>query len=157
MYNTLFGELWEDRGGLANEDDYMARREEYKAELPDGVLVLTAGVDVQDDRLEYEVVGWGLRKENWGIRRGMILGRPDSPEVWQQLDEVLTKVYRFGNGKGLRISMTFVDDGGHFTQETRLECARRISMRVFDCKGYGGDGRPYTSPPKKVNTVRSVL
>ena len=153
VYNTLFGELWEDRGGLANEDDYMARREEYAAELPDGVLVLTMGVDVQDDRLEYEVVGWGLRKENWGIRRGIILGRPDTPEVWAQLDEIVTKVYRFGNGKGLRISMTFVDDGGHFTQEVRAQCARRLNMRVFDCKGFGGDGRPYTSPPKKVKIV----
>ena len=153
VYNTLFGELWEDRGGLANEDDYMARREEYTAELPDGVLVLTMGVDVQDDRLEYEVIGWGLRKENWGIRRGIILGRPDTPEVWEQLDELVARVYRFGNGKGLRISMTFVDDGGHFTQEVRLRCAQRIGKRVFDCKGYGGDGRPYTSPPKKVKIV----
>ena len=153
VYNTLFGELWEDRGGLANEDDYLARREEYKAELPEGVLVLTMGVDVQDDRLEYEVVGWGIRKENWGIRRGVILGRPDTPEVWQQLDELVERVYRFENGKGLRISMTFVDDGGHFTQEVRMQCARRIGKRVFDCKGYGGDGRPYTSPPKKVKIV----
>jgi len=153
VYNTLFGELWEDRGGLANEDDYMARREEYTAELPDGVLVLTMGVDVQDDRLEYEVIGWGLRKENWGIRRGIILGRPDTPEVWEQLDELVARVYRFGNGKGLRISMTFVDDGGHFTQEVRLRCAQRIGKRVFDCKGYGGDGKPYTSPPKKVKIV----
>ena len=153
VYNTLFGELWEDRGGLANEDDYLARREEYKAELPEGVLVLTMGVDVQDDRLEYEVVGWGVRKENWGIRRGVILGRPDTPEVWEQLDELIDRVYRFGNGKGLRISMTFVDDGGHFTQEVRLRCAQRIGKRVFDCKGYGGDGKPYTSPPKKVKIV----
>ncbi len=153
VYNTLFGELWEDRGGLANEDDYMARREEYTAELPDGVLVLTMGVDVQDDRLEYEIIGWGLRKENWGIRRGIILGRPDTPEVWAQLDELVKRVYRFGDGKGLRISMTFVDDGGHFTQEVRLRCAQRIGMRVFDCKGYGGDGKPYTSPPKKVKIV----
>ena len=153
VYNTLFGELWEERGGLANEDDYLARREEYKADLPDGVLVLTCGVDVQDDRLEYEVVGWGIRKENWGIRRGVLMGRPDTPEPWSARDEIITRVYRYESGKGLRISMTFVDDGGHFTQETRLECAKRFGMRVFDCKGYGGDGRPYTSPPKKVKIV----
>ena len=153
VYNTLFGELWEERGGLANEDDYLSRREEYKAELPHGVLVLTMGVDVQDDRLEYEIVGWGVRKENWGIRRGIILGRPDTPEVWEQLDELIDRVYRFENGKGLRISMTFVDDGGHFTQEVRLRCAQRIGKRVFDCKGFAGDGKPYTSPPKKVKIV----
>jgi len=153
VYNTLFGELWEDRGGLATEDDYLGRREEYTAELPDGVLVLTAGVDVQDDRLEYEVVGWGLRKENWGIRRGVLMGRPDDPEVWKQLDDVIDHVYRYGSGKGLRISMTFVDDGGHFTQYTRWEVSRRIGERMFDCKGFWGDGRPFTSPPKKVNIM----
>ena len=152
-YNTLFGELWEDRGGLENEDEYMARREDYKAELPDGVLVLTCGVDVQDDRLEYEVVGWGLRKENWGIRRGQIMGRPDDPEVWQALDDIINRVYRYESGKGLRISMTMVDDGGHFTMNTRINCAARIGKRVFDCKGFAGDGKPFTSPPKKVNIM----
>ena len=49
--------------------------------------------------------------------------------------------------------MTFVDDGGHFTQEVRLNCSKRIGMRVFDCKGFFGDGKPYTSPPKKVKIV----
>lgn len=153
VYNTIFGELWEDRGGLADEDEYLARREEYKAELPEGVLVLTMGVDVQDDRLEYEVVGWGLRKENWGIKRGVLMGRPDDPTVWEMLDDIIRHVYRYEDGKGLRISITFVDDGGHFTQEVRLRCAQRIGWRVFDCKGYGGDGKPYTSPPKKVNIM----
>ena len=47
----------------------MGRRETYEAELPDGVLVLTCGVDTQDDRLEYEVLGHGRWGEKWGIRR----------------------------------------------------------------------------------------
>ena len=152
-YNTLFGELWEERGGLEDEDSFLARREEYRAELPDGVLVLTCGVDVQDDRLEYEVVGWGVRKENWGIKRGQLMGRPDDPETWAMLDDVINHVYRYENGKGLRISMTFVDDGGHFTMNTRLNCAARIGKKVFDCKGFAGDGKPYTSPPKKVQIL----
>ena len=59
VYNTRFGELWEDRGDLEDEESVMARREEYEAELPEGVLVLTCGVDTQDDRLEFEVVGHG--------------------------------------------------------------------------------------------------
>ena len=153
VYNTLFGELWEDRGGLADEDDYLARREEYKAELPDGVLVLTAGVDVQDDRLEYEVVGWGLRKENWGIRRGQLMGKPDDPSLWERLDDILQHQYSFADGKTLRISNTFVDDGGHYTMNTRMECAKRQSKSVFDCKGFWGMGRQYVSPPKKENIL----
>ena len=153
VYNTRFGELWEDRGGLADEDEYMARREEYKADLPNGVLVLTCGVDVQDDRLEYEVVGWGLRKENWGIKKGQIMGKPDDPYTWQRLDDILTHVYRYEDGKGLRISTTFVDDGGHFTMDTRIQCRARVGMRVFDCKGIPGQGRPYVTEPKQVKIL----
>lgn len=153
VYNTRFGELWEDRDGLEDEDAYMERREEYGAELPPNVLVLTCGVDVQDDRLEYEVIGWGVRSESWGIKRGQIFGRPDSPDVWEMLDNVLTHVYRYKNEKGLKISITFIDDGGHFTQDVRRNCAKRIGMRVFDCKGFPGDGRPYTAPPKKVRIM----
>ena len=69
VYNTRFGELWEDRGDLEDEDSIMARREQYEAELPDGVLVLTCGVDTQDDRLEFEVVGFGHFGESWGIKK----------------------------------------------------------------------------------------
>ena len=74
VYNTCFGELWEDRGELEDEDSLMARREEYSAELPDGVLVLTAGVDTQDNRMEYEVVGHGHFGETWGIEKGIVMG-----------------------------------------------------------------------------------
>ena len=152
VYNTQFGELWEDRGGLEDEDTYMARRELYDAELPDGVLVLTCGVDTQDDRLEYEVVGYGIHNETWGIRRGQIMGRPDNPETWQTLDDIIDHVYRFSNGKGLKVSMTLVDEGGHFTQDVRLQCMQRIGKKVFACKGFFGD-RPYTQPPKQMKIV----
>lgn len=152
-YNTLFGELWEDRGDLETEDEMMARREPYRAELPDGVLVLTCGVDVQDDRLEYEVVGWGQRDESWGIRRGQLMGDPAFPETWEMLDDILNHVYRYEDGKGLWISITFVDDGGHKTQYTRTECAKRANRHVFDIKGYGGEGIPFTSPPNKVKIM----
>ena len=152
-WNTLFGELWEDRGGLADEDDYMSRREEYPAELPDDVLVLTCGVDTQDNRLEYEVVGWGLKKESWGIKHGVIMGRPDTEEVWQHLDDVIDHIYRFRNGRGLKISNTFIDEGGHFTKEVRINCAKRISKQVYAIKGMAGQGRPFTDKPKQMNVI----
>jgi len=152
VYNTLFGELWEDRGGLEDEDTYMARRELYSAEVPDGALVLTCGVDTQDDRLEYEVVGYGLHNETWGIRRGQIMGRPDNPDTWAALDDIIDHVYRYEDGKGLKISMTLVDEGGHFTQDVRLQCRQRIGKKVFCCKGFFGD-RPYTQPPKQMRIV----
>ena len=157
VYNTLLGQLWEDRGDLEDEDTMLARREDYgtrpdgtPVELPDGVLVLTCGVDTQDNRLEYEVVGHGKYGETWGIVKGYIMGRPDTPEVWQRLDDVVDHVYKFKNGRGLKISITCVDSGGHFTQEVYEACRARVGKRVFAIKGKGGDGIPFVSPPSKV-------
>lgn len=150
VYNTLLGELWEDRGDLEDEDGIMARREEYPAELPEGVLVLTCGVDTQDNRLEYEVVGYGQYGENWGIQKGIIMGKPDTPEVWQRLDGVIEHVYKFQSGKGLKVSITFVDSGGHYTQEVYAACRERQNRRVFAIKGKGGPDIPYVGVPTKV-------
>ena len=165
VYNTCFGELWEDRGDLEDEDSLMARREDYgqredgsDVELPDGVLVLTCGIDTQDDRLEYEVLGHGHFGETWGIQKGVLLGRPDDPEVWKQLDDVLDHVYRFEDGLGLKISMAFHDEGGHFTMDVRQQCAARQSKHLFAVKGMAGRDKPYTAPPKKMKImVRNVM
>lgn len=160
VHNTCFGQLWEDRGDLEDEDSLLGRREDYgtredgsPVELPDGVLVLTCGVDTQDNRLEYEVLGHGHLNETWGIRYGTIRGRPDDAETWRQLDDVLDHVYRFADGLGLKISMTFVDEGGHFTQDVRLRCRERIGKKVFCIKGLYGRDRPYTAPPKQMKIV----
>ncbi len=160
VYNTRFGWLWEDRGDIEDENSVMARREDYGTnedgspiELPDGVLYLTCGVDTQDDRLEYEVVGYGHFDENWGIQKGIIMGTPNTDEVWQRLDDVIDHVYRFKSGIGLRISITFVDEGGHYTQDVRMRCRERLGKKVFAIKGRGGESVPYTSPPKKQKIV----
>ena len=154
VYNTCFGELWEDRGEMEDEDSLMARREEYPAELPDGVLVLTAGVDTQDNRMEYEVVGHGHFGETWGIEKGIVMGRPDDEKTWAKLDEVLfDRVFHFADGLGLRLSMSFVDEGGHFTQDVRLQCRARIGKKVFCIKGMPGPDKPYTAPPKQMKII----
>lgn len=158
VYNTCFGMLWENRGDLEDEDTLMARREDYgvrsdnsPVELPDGVLVLTAGVDTQDDRFEYEIVGHGHFGETWGIEKGVIMGRPDDEATWAKLDEmVFDRVLRFEDGLGLKVSMSFVDEGGHFTQEVRQGCKARLHKKVFAIKGMPGPDRPFTAPPKKV-------
>ena len=138
---------------MASEDDVMARREVYEAEVPDGVLLLTCGVDTQDDRLEYEVVGHRRFGETWGIKKGVILGRPDTEEVWERLDEVLSHKYKFKSGVSLQISLTFIDEGGHFTQEVRQHCLARQYDHVFAIKGANRPDIPYTAPPKKQKIV----
>ena len=153
VYNTLFGQLWEERATV-DEDEIKSRAEEYDAELPDGVLCLTCGVDTQDDRLEYEVVGYGYYEENWGIEKGIIMGKPSDEETWMKLDAVIDRAYHFKDGKALRISLTFVDSGGHYTQEVYEQCARRIGKRVFATKGANRPDTPYTAPPKKVDIIK---
>lgn len=153
VFNTILGECWEDRGEGADEDTLLARREDYGADLPDGVLVLTCGVDTQDDRFEYEVVGHGWFGETWGVKKGIIYGDPDDDETWGQLDEVLDHVWHFADGRGLTIAFTAVDSGGHKTQSVYRHCRARQNRRVFAIKGVGGDGVPFTKPPSQVKIV----
>lgn len=160
VYNTMLGELWEDRGDLEDEDAMLGRREDYgtrgdgtPVELPDGVLALTCGVDTQDDRLEYEVLGHGHYGETWGIKRGIIMGDPAYDEPWTRLDDVINHIYRFRDGKGMTIARTFIDSGGHKTQSVYVQCRARTYKRVFSIKGVGGDGVPYTKPPSKVKII----
>ena len=161
VYNTCFGEPWEDRGDIEDEDSLLARREDYgkdkdgePIELPPGVLVLTAGVDTQDDRLEYEIVGHGHFGETWGIEKGIVMGRPDDEATWGKLDEVVfDRIFHFETGVGLRVSMSFVDEGGHFTQSVRMQCRARIGKKVFCIKGMAGQDKPYISPPKKQKII----
>lgn len=138
--NTVLGEPWEERGEIDDETILLDRREEYEAELPDGVLILTMGVDTQDDRLEYEVVGWGKDEESWGIEKGIIWGKPDEKDTWQMLDDKLNKVWRFADGTGLVVACTCVDSGGHYTEEVYQYCGERLQKRVFPIKGQGGSG-----------------
>lgn len=150
VFNTLFGESFEDRTGMQDETEVEKRAEEYEAEVPDGVLVLTCAVDTQDDRLEYEVVGHGWHKETWGIKYGVIPGDPDLDFPWERLDEVIDKTYSFKNGRGIRISITFVDSGGNKTQSVYKQTRARLSKRVFSIKGKAGDGVPLVD---KASTV----
>lgn len=156
VYNTCFGQLWEDRGDTQDPDTLLGRREIYEAELPEGVLVLTAGVDTQDDRMEYEIVGHGHFGETWGIEKGTIMGRPDDSLTWSQLDMmVFDRVLHFKDGLGLKVSMSFVDEGGHFTEWVRQYCKSSFGWgrKVFCIKGFPGADRPFTSPPKKQKII----
>ena len=157
VFNTCFGQLWENRGDMETEEGVMARREDYGAkedgspiELPEGVLVVTAGVDTQDDRMEYELVGHSYFGETWGLEKGVIMGRPDSDEVWDALDKIVfLRQLHFADGIPMRVARSFVDEGGHFTQEVRQRCRERQRHNVFAIKGMAGSDRPYTAPPKK--------
>lgn len=152
--NTRFGESYAPPGAFDDPYQFLNRREEYGAELPAGVLMLTAAVDTQDNRLEYEVCGWGKEEEAWGIRKGVILGVPDREETWQQLDAVLDHEYRFKDGKRMKITRTFIDSGGHYTGCVYQYCLKNINKQRFAIKGDGGPGIPLN---EKIGKPRGVI
>ena len=135
VFNTRFGLPYEKRGEITSEKEFLKRREEYGAELPKGVLLLTLAVDTQDTRLEYEIKGWGYGEECWGIQKGIILGIPDDERVWQELDKIIDRRYYFKDGKSLRIRRTFIDSGGHYTDEVYEYAKKNVWRQVFAIKG----------------------
>lgn len=156
--NTVLGETWEEEGDVVEVEALTTHKIHYGAEIPDGVLVLTAGVDTQDDRLEAEVVGWGLGKESWSIEYKTFYGDPGQPAVWKQMDEFLSRYWQFKGGDQIGISCTCVDSGGHFTDDVYKFCKAREHRRVFAIKGVGGSGNPIIiGKPQRNNRHRTAL
>lgn len=148
--NTALGLPWEDDYEKFDEAQLLKRVESYNAVVPMGAVVLTCGVDVQPDRLELEIVGWGEYQESWGISYHKIYGDPNQMEVWDDLDDILSAKYRHESGIDLPISATCIDSGGHNTEAVYDYCRKRYSKRIFAIKGYGGDGRPIAGKKSKI-------
>lgn len=148
FYNTKLGEPFEIKDRSGKPEKLLARREHYAAEVPNGVLVLTMGIDTQGNRLEYEVVGWGRGDESWGISRGVIPGRADAPGVWEEVDELLDREWQHQSGKKMRIGATFIDSGGNHTQDVYAACAARQHKRMWPIKGEEKPGIPYIRQSK---------
>lgn len=156
--NTTLGETWEDdEGDGAEEDEVKNRREYYISQVPSNVIVLTAGVDVQDDRLEIEVEGWGIGKESWGIEYKVFYGDPGQKAVWNQLDQYLQQTFWYADGEGIVISAVCIDSGGHHTDDVYYFCKEREHRRIFAIKGIGGYGKPFIGKPSRNNRVRAAL
>jgi len=151
--NTALGETWEEQGSLSASDLISKRRQFYSCEVPDKAVVLTCGVDVQDNRLEYEVVGWGVGKESWGLRYGVLMGSPGEADVWRQLDDVIGRDYLRADGQTLHVATTCIDSG-FCTNEVYAYCRANEARRVWAIKGIGGAGRPFKTIPKSRNDAK---
>jgi phage terminase large subunit GpA-like protein len=149
--NTFLGETWEEQGERVDDVDLMDRREDFGDEVPDEVLLLTAGIDVQDDRLELEIVGWGKGEESWSMDYQTLYGDPSTPELWMQLDEVLRQKYTHPLYGEMIIRASCIDSGGHYTQQVYNYARQRAGQRVFAIKGVGGEGKPIIGRPTKNN------
>lgn len=155
--NTELGETWEERGEQVEDTELFNRREIYDAVVPEEVLVLTAGVDVQDDRFEVEIVGWGVSKESWGIRYQKIYGDMLKEQVWEDLDAFLQTVWCKKDGTALRIISCCIDSGGHHTDQVYRFTKERYERGVWAIKGKGGAEVPYIRNPTTNNRVKTPL
>ncbi|MCM1045625.1 MAG: phage terminase large subunit family protein [Candidatus Gastranaerophilales bacterium] len=141
--NTVLGETWDETKYVDNavdEDTLEARAEVYAAEIPDGVLLLTAAVDVQDNRFEVEIRGWARGYETWGIYKTEIYGDLITDEPWDALEAYLSQPLHFENGTELNVAGFTVDTGGHFTNRT-YKWIKKMKAKGKNCygiKGYAG-------------------
>lgn len=155
--NTVLGETFEERGDTIEPETLHARVEEYPAEVPVGVGVIVASVDVQDNRLECLVKGYGAGEESWLIDYEILHGDPATSALWLDLDAFLLGTYKHASGRDVPISCTAVDTGGHFTEQVYRFCKARIARRVFAIKGGTKKGEPLVGRPSVNNAYRVKL
>lgn len=141
--NTVLGEPWEETAldeGAVDEEILESRAEHYTAEIPDGVLLLTAAVDVQDNRFEIEVRGWARDYETWGIYKTEIYGDLEKNEVWEELEEYLKTTFRFEDGRELNVAAAAIDTGGSHTNRVYkwVRYMKKKGKRIYGIKGYTG-------------------
>lgn len=146
--NLALGEPW-DSGGGVEAGSLQSRCEQYPAEVPMAVGLLTCGVDVQPDRLEATVIGWGPGEETWHIHREIIREDTSGKEAWEQLEEFRKRLFTHESGAMMRIHAMAVDYGYNSEMVTRF-CTPRQALKVFMVKGGTDAGKPIV--PRKPTT-----
>jgi len=155
--NTFLAETWEDQGETVGDIDFQSREDDWGETVPDEIVVVTAGIDVQDDRLELEIVGWGRDEESWSLGYKTLYGDPSTPHLWNDLDNILKVAYSTESGRQLGIRAACIDSGGHYTQAVYNFVRPREGRRIFAIKGMGGEQRPLVSRPTKNNIGKIKL
>jgi len=145
FYNTRLAKVWDSAQEQTKAEVLIARArlETYTlGTMPVGVLMLTGAVDVQANRLELMVMGFGVGMERWVVDHQIIWGDPADERTWAVLDEKLKARYRHPCGVGLAILATGIDSGGHHTDEVYQFCRVRRWRNIFAIKGASKPGRP---------------
>lgn len=155
FYNTRLARLWDSAQEITKASELQARAEDYRlGTAPAGVLIITAAVDTQHNRLELLVIGYGEGLERWVIDHQVIMGDPSDERTWLALDEKLKARYRHTSGVELAICATAVDSGGHHTDEVYQFCRLRRWRNVFAVKGASKPGRPVIAQrPSRVDVT----
>lgn len=156
--NVSLAQTFEEKGEQANPDGLMARAEQFRAPVPAGGLVLTAGVDMQQDRLECEIVAWGHGEESWSVEYHVLWGDPLQADVWDDLEELLSSTWLHESGAQLPITAACVDTGGTGgnTQAAYDWLRGKTGRRIFGVKGVGGWGRPIVASPTRKRSGKTA-
>ena len=164
FFNTVLGELWVE-GGLALDEGTLEKRcEDWVTAIPEKAMILTAGADVQADRIEIEVVAWGPGEESWSLDYKVFHGSPDIEEgqegsPWDLLTDYIRQPWQHPLYGARTIEWTCIDTGGTDSNTTSIyKYARRHrGDRIHAVKGRGGEGVPVISKPSKKGTGKKAL
>lgn len=166
--NEVLGETWEERAEAVDVDTLHSRLERYDAQVPSGVGVLVAAVDVQGDRLEAIVKGYGEAEESWLIEWEAFLGDPAQDAVWLALDKYLCGTFTTAGVRAVGIECVTIDSGGHHTDEVYRFCRTRTrrklaagntawTQHLFAVKGGAETKLPLVGRPSRHNRYRTPL
>lgn len=134
--NTTLGEPWEDRQHDVKPHALMERAESYALRtIPPGCLILTAGIDVQGNRVALHIIGWGRNETCWVIDYVEIPGDLARDEIWSALSAALNTPFRNTYGMEMRIQAAAIDTGGSFTHETYMYVRSKPTRRLIAIKG----------------------
>ena len=156
--NVSLAQTYEEKGERVDPTGLMVRAEEYRAEIPMGGLYLTAGVDMQMDRLEVEVVAWGVGEESWSVGYWVLWGDPLQGDVWNDLDDLLASTFMHESGAVMPISAACLDTGGTqgYTQSAYEYARGKTGRRLFAIKGVSGWGRPIVEKPQRKQSGKNA-
>jgi len=140
--NTLLGETWQERGEAPDWQRLYERRDDRQfGTVPSGALFLTAGADVQKDRIEVDVWAWGRGLESWLVDHIVIDGGPEQAESWSALSELLDRTWPHANGARLGIAKLAIDTG--YEAPAVYAWSRAVGhAQVVAIKGIEGFNRP---------------
>ncbi len=146
--NTSLGETWMESGEAPDWQRLQGLKEDWRAgTVPAGGLFLTAGADVQKDRIEVDVWAWGRGLQSWLIDHIVIEGGPGDPACWQKLTDLLGRTWAHTSGTPMTIARLAIDTG--YETAAVYAWARQVGFgQVAPVKGLEGFNRasPVTGP-----------